>query len=484
MSDESAVLEKVPKQLYIGGEWRDGAEGKLPVEDPATEETLTEVADASPADAVKALDAAVEKQGEWRETPPRERGEILRRAWEEITERADELALLMTLEMGKSLEESKAEITYGSEFLRWYAEQAVRIDGRFSVAPNGQGRLLTMKQPVGPCLLITPWNFPLAMGTRKIGPAVAAGCTMVVKPAKQTPLSMLALAQILENAGLPGGVLNVVTSSSSGSVMEPLIKDPRLRKLSFTGSTPVGQKLMEQASDQLLKLSMELGGNAPFLVFDDADLDDVVEGAMIAKMRNIGEACTAANRFHVADSLADEFAEKLAERMGSLKLGRGTEEGVDVGPLIDADQREKVQELVDDATGKGAKVLVGGSPRDGSGYFYEPTVLASVPDDAKLLKEEIFGPVAPVKGFSSDDEAIAAANDTEYGLVAYVYTRDVKRALRVCEALEYGMVGLNQGMVSNPAAPFGGIKQSGFGREGGYEGIEEYLETKYVAVNV
>jgi succinate-semialdehyde dehydrogenase/glutarate-semialdehyde dehydrogenase len=484
MSDESALLEKVPKQLYIGGKWVDGAEGKLAVEDPATQETLTEVADASPDDAVKALDAAVETQGEWQATPPRERGEILRRAWEEIAERADELALLMTLEMGKSLEESKAEITYGSEFLRWYAEQAVRIDGRFSVAPNGQGRLLTMKQPVGPCLLITPWNFPLAMGTRKIGPAVAAGCTMVVKPAKQTPLSMLALAEILENAGLPPGVLNVVTSSSSGSVMEPLIKDPRLRKLSFTGSTPVGQKLMEQASERLLKLSMELGGNAPFLVFDDADLDDVIDGAMIAKMRNIGEACTAANRFHVADSLADEFAERLAERMGAMKVGRGTDEGVEVGPLIDADQREKVQELVDDAVSKGAECLVGGSPRDGRGYFYEPTVLASVPDDAKLLKEEIFGPVAPVKSFGSEEEAIAAANDTEYGLVAYVYTRDVKRALRVCEALEYGMVGLNQGMVSNPAAPFGGIKASGFGREGGYEGIEEYLETKYVAISL
>jgi succinate-semialdehyde dehydrogenase/glutarate-semialdehyde dehydrogenase len=332
--------------------------------------------------------------------------------------------------------------------------------------------------------MITPWNFPLAMGTRKIGPAVAAGCTMVVKPAKQTPLSMLALAEILANAGLPPGVLNVVTSSSSGSVMEPLIKDPRLRKLSFTGSTEVGKKLMEQASDQLLRLSMELGGNAPFIVFDDADLDDVVEGAMIAKMRNIGEACTAANRFHVAGSLADSFAEKLAERMSKLKLGRGTEEGVDIGPLIDADQRQKVQDLVDDAAGKGAKVVVGGSAREGQGYFYEPTVLADIPDDAKLLKEEIFGPVAPVKSFDSDEEAIAAANDTEYGLVAYVYTRDVKRALRVCEALEYGMVGLNQGMVSNPAAPFGGIKQSGFGREGGYEGIEEYLETKYVAVNL
>jgi len=484
MSDESAVLAKVPKQLYVGGEWIDGAEGTLPVEDPATEQTLTEVADASPADAVKALDAAVEVQQEWQATPPRERGEILRRAWEEVTERADELALLMTLEMGKSLEESKAEITYGSEFLRWFAEEAVRIDGRFSVAPNGQGRLLTMKQPVGPCLLITPWNFPLAMGTRKIGPAVAAGCTMVIKPAKQTPLSMLALAEILANAGLPPGVLNVVTSSSSGSVMEPLIKDPRLRKLSFTGSTPVGQKLMEQASERLLKVSMELGGNAPFLVFDDADIDDVIEGAMIAKMRNIGEACTAANRFHVVSSVADEFAEKLASRMSELKLGRGTEEGVDVGPLIDGDQREKVQELVDDAVGKGARCLVGGSAREGQGYFYEPTVLGSVPDDAKLLKEEIFGPVAPVKSFDSEEEAITAANDTEYGLVAYVYTRDVKRALRVCEALEYGMVGLNQGMVSNPAAPFGGIKASGFGREGGYEGIEEYLETKYVALSL
>jgi succinate-semialdehyde dehydrogenase / glutarate-semialdehyde dehydrogenase len=484
MSDESAVLEKVPKQLFIGGDWVDGSEGTLPVEDPATEEALTEVADASPGDATKALDAAVEIQKEWQQTPPRDRGEILRRAWEEITERADELALLMTLEMGKSLEESKAEITYGSEFLRWFAEQAVRIDGRYAVAPNGQGRLLTMKQPVGPCLFITPWNFPLAMGTRKIGPAVAAGCTMVVKPAKQTPLSMLALAEILANAGLPEGVLNVVTSSSSGSVMEPLIRDPRLRKLSFTGSTEVGRKLMEQASEQLLRVSMELGGNAPFLVFDDADIDDVVEGAMIAKMRNIGEACTAANRFHVAGSVADEFAEKLASRMGSLKLGRGTEEGVDVGPLIDGDQRQKVQELVDDAVGKGAKCVVGGSARDGRGYFYEPTVLADIPDDAKLLKEEIFGPVAPVKAFESEEEAVAAANDTEYGLVAYLYTRDVKRALRVCEALEYGMVGLNQGMVSNPAAPFGGIKKSGFGREGGYEGIEEYLDTKYVAVNL
>jgi succinate-semialdehyde dehydrogenase/glutarate-semialdehyde dehydrogenase len=482
---EQAVLESVPRQLYIGGEWRDGSEGgTIAVTDPATEETLVEVADATPDDAKAALGAADEMQKEWGSHPPRERGEILRRAWEMIVERTDDLALLMTLEMGKTIAESKAEITYAGEFFRWFAEEAVRIDGRYAVAPNGAGRLLTMKQPIGPSILITPWNFPMAMGTRKIGPAVAAGCTMVMKPAQQTPLSMLALAKILEEAGLPGGVLNVITASSSGSTMGPLIEDPRTRKLSFTGSTEVGSKLMEQAAKRVLKTSMELGGNAPFLVFDDADIDDAVEGAMIAKMRNIGEACTAANRFHVAGPVADEFASKLAEKMGALKLGRGTEDGVDVGPLINEDQREKVRELVDDAREKGAHVVVGGSIPDGRGYFYEPTVLSDVPDNARLLKEEIFGPVAPVKGFSSEEEAIAAANDTDFGLVAYVYTRDIKRALRVSEGLETGMVGLNQGMVSNPAAPFGGVKLSGIGREGGYEGIEEYLETKYVAVNL
>jgi succinate-semialdehyde dehydrogenase/glutarate-semialdehyde dehydrogenase len=483
--EEQAVLDGVEKRLYIGGKWRDGAEGgTIAVEDPATGATLCEIADGTPDDAVAALAAAHEKQAEWQHTPPRDRGEILRRAFELITERKEELALLMTLEMGKAVKESEAEITYASEFFRWFAEEAVRIEGRYATAPNGAGRLLVMKQPVGPCVLITPWNFPLAMGTRKIGPAVAAGCTMVMKPAKQTPLSMLALAQILEEAGLPGGVFNVITSSSSGSVMEPLIKDPRTRKLSFTGSTEVGRKLIEQSADQILRVSMELGGNAPFLVFDDADLDAAVEGAVIAKMRNIGEACTAANRFHVADALAGEFAEKLAKKLGSMKVGRGTEEGVEVGPLIDASQRDKVSELVEDARGKGAKVIVGGSARDGAGYFFDPTVLSDVPADAKLLKEEIFGPVAPVASFESEEDAIAAANNTEYGLVAYVYTRDLKRALRVCEGLETGMVGLNQGMVSNPAAPFGGIKQSGFGREGGIEGIEEYLETKYVAVNL
>ena len=482
--EEQRVLDEVPKQLYIGGEWRDGSKGSLPVEDPATGETLVEVADASADDAKAALDAAVRAGPEWAQCPPRERGEILRRAFDTIIGRTDKLALLMTLEMGKPLKESKAEIAYGAEFLRWFSEQAVRIDGRYAVAPNGQGRLLTMKQPVGPCLLITPWNFPLAMGTRKIGPAVAAGCTMVVKPAQQTPLSMLMLAKILEESGLPKGVLNLITASSASESTGPLISDQRLRKLSFTGSTEVGRRLMEQASQNLLRLSMELGGNAPFIVFEDADIDDAVRGALIAKMRNIGEACTAANRFHVADPVAEQFAEKLAEKMGSLKVGRGTEEGVEVGPLINEQQREKVSELVDDAVGKGARALVGGHARDGAGYFYDPTVLADVPDGAELLKEEIFGPVAPVKGFADEDEAIAAANDTEFGLVAYVYTSNVKRALRVVERLETGMVGLNQGMVSNPAAPFGGIKQSGFGREGGPEGIEEYLETKYVAVNL
>jgi succinate-semialdehyde dehydrogenase / glutarate-semialdehyde dehydrogenase len=482
--EEQKIVDEVPKQLYIAGEWRDGAKGTLSVEDPATGEAICEVADASTDDAKAALTAAVEAGPEWFQHPPRERGEILRRAFEAITARADELALLMTMEMGKPLAESKAEIAYGAEFFRWFSEQAVRIDGRYATAPNGQGRLLTMKQPVGACLLITPWNFPLAMGTRKIGPAIAAGCTIVVKPAQQTPLSMLMLVKILEDVGLPKGVVNLLTASSSSETMGPLIADPRLRKLSFTGSTEVGRKLMEQASQNLLRLSMELGGNAPFIVFDDADIDAAVQGAMIAKMRNIGEACTAANRFHVAQGVADQFAEKLAEKMGAMKVGRGTEEGVEVGPLIDDGQRGKVAELVEDAIGRGAKAVVGGHARDGAGYFFDPTVLTDVPDDAKLLKEEIFGPVAPVKGFSDEDEAIAAANDTEYGLVAYVYTSNLKRALRVVERLETGMVGLNQGMVSNPAAPFGGIKQSGFGREGGPEGIEEYLETKYVAINL
>jgi succinate-semialdehyde dehydrogenase / glutarate-semialdehyde dehydrogenase len=464
-TQEHTVVDKVPTKLLIGGEWRDARGGDtLAVEDPSTGETLCEIANATPDDASAALDAAVEAQAEWAATPPNERSEILHRAFLALNERTDELALLMTLEMGKSVAESKAEIAYSAEFFRWFSGEALRMDGYYKVAGNAASRVLVMRQPVGPCYFITPWNFPTAMGTRKLGPAIAAGCTVVIKPAQQTPLSILALAQLLEECGLPGGVVNVITSSSSSGVSEPIIGDSRLRKLSFTGSTEVGRKLIAQAADNVLNVSMELGGNAPFLIFDDADLDAALEGAMVAKMRNIGEACTSANRFHVAGSLADEFAEQLAQRMGKLKLGRGTEEGVDVGPLIDDDQRSKVADLVADATDKGARAIVGGNAVDGAGYFY--------------------GPVAPVASFDSEEQAIAAANDTEYGLVAYVFTRDLKRALRVCEGLETGMIGLNQGMVSNAGAPFGGVKQSGIGREGGNEGIEEYLETKYVAVNL
>src|SRR3954452_6796886 len=482
---EKAVLYATPKGLFIGGQWRDASGGaRFGVEDPATEQTLCEVANGTPDDARAALDAASEAQAEWAATAPRERGEILRRAFERLNERADDLALLMTLEMGKPLSEAKGEVTYAAEFFRWFAEEAVRIDGRWSRNPAGSGRLLTMRQPVGPCLLITPWNFPIAMGTRKIGPAIAAGCTMVVKPAQQTPLSMLLLADILREVGLPDGVLNVVPTTKASDVTGPLFDDDRLRKVSFTGSTPVGKKLMEQASKHLLRVSMELGGNAPYLVFDDADLDAAVEQAVIAKMRNIGESCVAATRFHVHESVAEEFAQRLATKLGDMKVGRGTEEGVQVGPLIDDDQRGKVAELVEDAVGKGAKVLTGGEKVGDRGYFYAPTVLSGISDDATLLREEIFGPVAPVKTFGSEDEAIAAGNDSEFGLVAYVFTRDLKRALRVSEALEVGMLGLNKGLVSNPAAPFGGVKESGFGREGGDEGIDEYLSVKYVAIDL
>ncbi len=480
---EAAVLDSVNQELFIGGKWRAATDGaRFSVYDPATGEALCEVADASPADGVAALDAAVEAQPSWAAHPPRERGEILRRAYQMLVDRQDDLALLMTLEMGKPVAESRTEILYAAEFFRWFAEEAVRIDGGYAVAPNGSARVLVMKQPVGPSLLITPWNFPMAMGSRKLGPAIAAGCTSVIKPAAQTPLSMLALAAILAEAGLPDGVVNVVTTSHAGAVMEPLIRDRRARKLSFTGSTEVGRTLLEQAAGNVLRTSMELGGNAPFLVFDDADLSDAVDGAMVAKMRNIGEACTAANRFLVQRGVAEEFGRRLAERMGALKLGRGTDDGVTVGPLIDQDAIDKVTELVSDATGRGATVLVGGEAVDGPGHFYPPTVLTDVPGEAKLTREEIFGPVAPISVFDTEDEAVAAANDTEFGLVSYVYTSDLKRALRVCERLETGMIGLNQGMVSNPAAPFGGVKQSGIGREGGTVGIEEFLEIKYVAI--
>src|SRR5947207_3803148 len=446
---EQEVVDKVEKRLYIGGEWRDASGGgTLEVEDPATGEALCEIADGTEEDAGAALDAAVEMRQEWADSSPNQRSEILWKAFETLNERKEELGLLMTLEMGKPVAESEAEIVYAAEFFRWFSGQALRITGDYRMAGNGASRVLVMRQPVGPSLMITPWNFPMAMGTRKMGPAIAAGCTVVMKPAQQTPLSMLALGQILEECGLPGGVFNILTTSSSSKTTGPLIADPRLRKLSFTGSTEVGRKLIEQSAENILKVSMELGGNAPFLVFEDADLDAAVEGALLAKMRNVGEACTAANRFHVHESLADEFAQRMAERMGALKVGRGTEPDTDVGPLIDADQRAKVAGLVSDAAGRGARVLVGGESLDGRGYFFAPTVLADVQPGTRLLQEEIFGPVAPVASFATDEQALRAANSTDYGLVAYVYTRDLTRALTVCEGLESGMVGLNQGVVS------------------------------------
>ncbi|HZM65613.1 MAG TPA: NAD-dependent succinate-semialdehyde dehydrogenase [Nakamurella sp.] len=480
---ESRVLNAVPKGLLIGGKWI-STERTVPVEDPSTGMVIAEVADATPADGIAALDAAVAAAAEWAATDPRERGEILRRAFELLIERAEDIALLMTLEMGKPLAEARGEVTYGAEFFRWFSEEAVRIAGRYSLAPSGGTRLLTMKQPVGPVYAITPWNFPLAMGTRKIGPALAAGCPVVIKPAAQTPLTTLALAAVLIEAGLPDGVVNVITTSRSGDVSAPIIADPRLRKLTFTGSTGVGQRLIEQSARQVLKVSMELGGNAPFVVFADADLDKAVDGAMLAKMRNIGEACTAANRFIVHESLAPEFSRRLAERMGAMIIGRGVDDGVQVGPLVDNAAVEKVTELVTDAVGHGAEVLTGGQALAGPGHFYPPTVLTGVPTSAKMFREEIFGPVAPITTFNTDDEGIALANDTEFGLVAYAFTQNLTRALTVAERLETGMVGINQGIVSNPAAPFGGVKASGLGREGGVEGIEEYLETKYVGIKL
>ena len=471
------------RNLFIGGEWRESEQGaRLDVIDPADGSVITDVADGTTGDAADALDAAVAAQAGWAATPPRDRAEILRRAYELITERADEFAALMSLEMGKTVAEAKGEVTYGADFFRWYAEEAVRIHGRWMQAPAGGSRLLTVKKPVGPCLFITPWNFPLAMGTRKIGPAVAAGCTMVIKPASQTPLTMLALAALLAEAGLPAGVLNVVTTSDAGGLSETLMADDRLRKVSFTGSTAIGKHLVKQAAEQLQRVSMELGGNAPFLVFDDADLDAAVNGAMVAKMRNMGEACTAANRFLVHESVAQEFAEKLAARMGALTLGRGQDDGVDVGPLIDEKAVESVSQLVTDAVHDGAKVLVGGKAPDGDGYFYEPTVLLDVPADSAINVEEIFGPVAPITTFATEEEAVERANDTEYGLSSYVYTRDLARTIRLAESMAFGMIGVNSGLVSNAAAPFGGVKASGFGREGGFEGIDEYLDITYLAI--
>jgi succinate-semialdehyde dehydrogenase / glutarate-semialdehyde dehydrogenase len=482
---EAAVLTAVPKQLCIGGQWVD-AEGAatFDVLDPATGEVLCQVADASPADGMRALKVAVAAQADFAELPPQARADMLTRAFTLLHERIDDLALLMTMEMGKPVAEARGEIAYAAEFLRHFAGEATRISGGYQTAPAGGARFLIAKQPVGPSLLITPWNFPMAMGTRKLGPAIAAGCTSVVKPAHQTPLSMLALVDILREAGVPDGAVNVVPTSHSGQVMEPLIRSGLARKLSFTGSTSVGRLLLEQCADKVLRTSMELGGNAPFLVFEDADIDEAVAGAMAAKMRNMGEACTAANRIYVHESRIEEFGQKLADKMSSLSVGRGTEDGIQVGPLIDDAAQKKVAELVEDAVGRGARVLSGGNRPDGVGFFFQPTVLTGVPGDARMAHEEIFGPVAPLTPFADEAEALAAANATEYGLVSYVFTNDLRRALRVAEKLETGMVGINQGVVSNPAAPFGGIKASGVGREGGAVGIDEFLEIKYVGIDL
>jgi succinate-semialdehyde dehydrogenase / glutarate-semialdehyde dehydrogenase len=474
---------EAPTGLLIGGQWSAGRAGTLPVINPATEEPVTEVADASPEDALDAVAAAADALPGWAARPPRERAECLRRAYELMIARSEQLARLMVVENGKALRDARGEIVYAAEFFRWYAEEAVRIDGSLSVAPSGANRIMVARQPVGVSYLITPWNFPAAMATRKIGPALAAGCTVLLKPAKETPLTALAVADLLTEAGVPEGVVNVLPTAKPGPMTEAVLADPRVRKLSFTGSTEVGRMLLKQAADYVTNCSMELGGNAPFLVLEDADLDAAVSGALLAKMRNGGEACTAANRFYVHENVAAEFSARLATALSALTVGPGLDDGVDLGPLVNADTRDKVASLVNSATGDGATVLTGGRAPDRVGYYYEPTVLDNVPAGAGILSEEIFGPVAPIVRFTNEAEAIALANSTEYGLVSYVYSGDLRRALRIAEGLEAGMVGINRGVVSDPAAPFGGVKQSGLGREGAHDGLLEYTETKYIAVD-
>ncbi|GAA3204956.1 NAD-dependent succinate-semialdehyde dehydrogenase [Microbacterium terregens] len=477
---ETELMERVPDGLFIGGAWRPATDEKrLPVFDPATGEIVKQIADASPADGKAALDAAVEAFPAWAATPPRERAELLRRAFDLLQERKEDFALLMTIEMGKPLAEARGEVAYGGEFLRWFSEETARVQGRYGPNPEGTGRMIVSQHPVGPCYLITPWNFPLAMATRKVAPALAAGCTVVIKPAALTPLTTLYFAKVLEDAGLPAGVVNVITTTQTGAVSEPIIRDPRLRKLSFTGSTPVGQALLKQAADGVLRTSMELGGNAPFVIFEDADLDKAVDGAIAAKFRNIGQACTAANRFIVHRSVADAFAQRVTERVQGFAIGRGTEDGVTIGPLIDDRAVAKAAQLVGDAVQRGATVRTGGNAIDGPGTFYEPTVITDVQPGSEILREEIFGPVLAIVPFDTEDEAVRLANDTEYGLVSYVFTDNLARGQRMIERLETGMMGLNMGVVSNAAAPFGGWKMSGLGREGGAEGIHEYLQTKY-----
>ncbi|OIJ32762.1 NAD-dependent succinate-semialdehyde dehydrogenase [Microbacterium sp. LCT-H2] len=483
--NEQALLDSIPTGLFIGGEWIEGETGAtFDVKDPSTNQVIRTIADATPADGIRALDAAVAAQDEWAATAPRVRGEILRRAFDLVQERKEDLALLMTLEMGKPLAEARGEVAYGGEFLRWFSEEAVRISGRYGLNPEGTGHMIVSQRPVGPSFFVTPWNFPFAMATRKIAPALAAGCTVVIKPPALTPLTTIFFTTLLEEAGLPKGVVNVVQTAKSSALSAPIIADPRLRKLSFTGSTEVGRKLIAQAAEGVLRVSMELGGNAPFVVFDDADLDKAVDGALAAKFRNIGQACTAANRFIVHKDVAGEFAKRVTERVNGMKIGRGTEEGVAIGPLIDEDAVAKAGELVDDAVERGATLLAGGKALEGTGTFYEPTVLTDVVPGSAILREEIFGPVLAIATFETEDEAVRLANDTEYGLVSYVFTENLQRGQRMIDALETGMMGLNVGVVSNAAAPFGGVKQSGVGREGGFEGIHEYLSTKYTLIPV
>ncbi|MFI5067847.1 MAG: NAD-dependent succinate-semialdehyde dehydrogenase [Streptosporangiales bacterium] len=484
MADLAATTGiEVPTGLFIGGEWTKGGAGLIGVTDPATEETIAEVADATAEDALDAVAAADAAAAGWAATAPRERAECLRRAWALMMERAEPLARLMTLENGKALPDARGELAYAAEFFRWYAEEAVRLEGSVLTAPSGANRILVVRQPVGVSVLITPWNFPAAMATRKIGPALAAGCTVVLKPAKETPLTALAVVDILRAAGVPDGVVNVVTTSSASRFSQAVLSDPRVRKLSFTGSTEVGRVLLKAAADNVINCSMELGGNAPFIIFEDADIKAALDGAFVAKMRNGGEACTAANRFYVHEAVADEFTAAFAARLGALKVGPGLEPGTELGPLVNSDTRSKVASLVADAAAAGGRVLTGGAVPDRRGFFYAPTVLDNVTPGSGILNEEIFGPVAPIVRFSDEAQAIAWANDTEYGLVSYVYTRDLRRSLRVAEALESGMVGINRGVVSDPAAPFGGVKQSGLGREGGHDGLLEFTETKYIAVD-
>ncbi len=478
------MTDTIYTDLYINGTWRNGADQqRFDVLNPATEEVLASVASAEIADADLALDAAEAAMADWAARSPRERSMVLRRAWELMSERLDDFAHLITLENGKASKDAMGEASYAAEFFRWFSEEAVRADGLLTHAPSSGARIMVHHKPAGLAVLVTPWNYPAAMGTRKIAPALAAGCGVIIKPASETPLTMLALMPLLEEAGVPAGLVNVLPSRRTGALVDHLMHDPRVRVVSFTGSTGVGRKLLKSAADQVLKPAMELGGNAPLIIFDDADLDEAVEGTMLAKMRNQGEACTAANRIYVHEAVADDFTRRLAEAMGALKVGDGTDPSVDVGPLVNADTRDKVAAFVADAVAKGAKIEVGGTLPDGPGFYYPPTVLSHVSDDAECLQDEIFGPVAAIQTFSNQEAIIAKANDTEYGLVAYVFTKDMKRGLQVCERLDFGMVGLNRGLVSDPAAPFGGVKQSGLGREGGHEGMLEFMEAQYISTS-